>query len=46
MVMFDERIAQLNSERRAKIEARTDTLHQEYVVPRERLKRPHEEMDY
>jgi hypothetical protein len=35
MVAFNERMAQLNPERRAKIEAKTDELHREYIVIRE-----------
>lgn len=34
MVVCAERMRQLASERRAKIEARTDKLHQEYVTLR------------
>jgi transcriptional regulator with XRE-family HTH domain len=34
MITFDERMAQLNPERRAKIEARTDKLHREYLILR------------
>jgi hypothetical protein len=32
MVNHDERMASLSPERRAKIEARTDELHREYLV--------------
>ena len=35
MVTFDERMAQLNPERKTKIESRTDDLHQNYVLLRE-----------
>ena len=35
MVTFDERIAQLSPERRAKIEAKTDEFHREYIVLRQ-----------
>jgi transcriptional regulator with XRE-family HTH domain len=34
MVTFDERMGQLTPKRRAKIEARTERLHREYVVLR------------
>jgi hypothetical protein len=34
MVTYEERMGQLAPERRAKIEARTDELHREYVTLR------------
>jgi hypothetical protein len=34
MITLEERMAQLNPERRAKIEARTNELHQKYLVLR------------
>jgi transcriptional regulator with XRE-family HTH domain len=47
MVTFNERMAQLSPERRAKIETKTDELHREYIVLRqlrERLNLTQEEM--
>ena len=35
MVTFEERMAQLNPERKAKIESKTDGLHRDYIVLRE-----------
>jgi hypothetical protein len=34
MMTLEERMARLNPERRAKIEARTDELHREYLALR------------
>lgn len=39
MITLEERLAQLTPERRAKIEARTDELHQEYLALRELRKK-------